>query len=217
MSIRDWPDGERPREKLAARGAGSLSDAELLAVFIGSGRRGQSAVDLGRGLLTASGGLKPLLEAATRQAGLGAVAWCRLQAALEVGRRYLDAELREADSLTDPAASARYLKARLGGYPYEVFACLFLDNRHRVIAFEDCSALDRRGQRASARSRAHCLATSAAVIFAHNHPPASPNRAARIARSRAPARCARACRCGACLIIRHRQWYADIIGRRGWI
>lgn len=172
MTIRDWPDDERPREKLQGRGAGVLSDAELLAIFIGSGRRGQSAVDLGRELLSASGGLKPLLHLPRAGAGLGNVAWCRLQAALEIGRRYLDAELREAETLTDPAASARYLKSRLGGYPYEVFACLFLDNRHRVIAFEELFRGSIDGASVHPREVVrHCLAhNAAAVIFAHNHP-----------------------------------------------
>ena len=172
MSIRDWPDSERPREKMHARGAQALSDAELLAVFLGSGRRGRSAVDLGRDLLGASGGLKELLSAVAPATGLGPVAWCRLQAALEVGRRYLDAELRERDSLTDPAASARFLKARLGGYPYEVFACLFLDNRHRVIAFEELFRGSIDGASVHPREVVrHCLAhNAAAVIFAHNHP-----------------------------------------------
>ncbi len=172
MSIRDWPDDERPREKLAARGPGALSDAELLAVFIGSGRSGRNAVDIGRDLLVASGGLKALLESVTPRAGLGAVAWCRLRAALEVGRRYLDAELRECESLTDPAASARFLKARLGAYPYEVFACLFLDNRHRVIAFEELFRGSIDGASVHPREVVrHCLAhNAAAVIFAHNHP-----------------------------------------------
>ena len=172
MSIRDWPDGERPREKLQARGAAVLSDAELLAVFIGCGRRGESAVDVGRALLAACGGLKALLESPTRQAGLGSVAWCRLRAALEIGKRYLDAELREAESLTDPTASARFLKARLGAYPYEVFACLFLDNRHRVIAFEELFRGSIDGASVHPREVVrHCLAhNAAAVIFAHNHP-----------------------------------------------
>lgn len=172
MSIRNWPDGERPREKLRERGANALSDAELLAVFIGSGRRGQSAVDLGRALLAAAGGLKPLLLAPQALAGFGPVAWCRLQAALEIGRRFLDAELREAETLTDPAASARYLKARIGGYPYEVFACLFLDNRHRVIAFEELFRGSIDGASVHPREVVrHCLAhNAAAVIFAHNHP-----------------------------------------------
>jgi DNA repair protein RadC len=172
MSIRDWPDGERPREKMLAQGAAALSDAELLAVFLGSGRRGQSAVDLGRNLLTSAGGLKPLLDAPHALPGLGRVAWCRLGAALEVGRRYLDAELRRGEALTDPAASARYLKACLSGYPYEVFGCLFLDNRHRVIAFEELFRGSIDGASVHPREVVRrCLAhNAAAVILAHNHP-----------------------------------------------
>jgi len=172
MSIREWPEAERPREKLLSRGAGALSDAELLAVFIGSGRRGRTAVDGGRDLLSAAGGLKPLLRLPRQAAGLGTVAWCRLQAALEVGRRYLDSEMRETDALTDPDTSARYLKSRLEAYPYEVFACLFLDNRHRVIAFEELFRGSIDGASVHPREVVrHCLAhNAAAVIFAHNHP-----------------------------------------------
>ncbi|MFO1507164.1 MAG: DNA repair protein RadC [Lysobacterales bacterium] len=171
MTIRDWPDDERPREKLLSRGGGALSDAELLAVFLGSGRRGQSAVDVARGLLTATGGLRPLLDA-PRADGVGTVAWCRLQAALELGRRYLDAELRRSEALTDPAASARFLKARLAGYPYEVFACLFLDNRHRMLAFEELFRGTLDGASVYPREVVRrCIAhNAAAVIFAHNHP-----------------------------------------------
>jgi DNA repair protein RadC len=172
MSIRDWPDGERPREKLLARGASALSDAELLAVFLGSGRRGQSAVDLGRGLLNDAGSLKALLDTPDRRPGIGTVARCRLLGALELGRRYLDAELRSGETLGDPAASARYLKARLGGYPYEVFGCLFLDNRHRVLAFEELFRGSIDGASVHPREVVRrCLAhNAAAVIFAHNHP-----------------------------------------------
>ncbi|MBX3698379.1 MAG: DNA repair protein RadC [Dokdonella sp.] len=172
MSIRDWPDTERPREKLRARGSSSLSDAELLAVFIGSGRRGTNAVDVGRTLLASAGGLKSLLLAPQRKSGMGPVTWCRLQAALEIGRRFLDSELREGEALTDPDASARYLKSRLTAYPYEVFACLFLDNRHRVIAFEELFRGTIDGASVHPREVVrHCLAhNAAAVIFAHNHP-----------------------------------------------
>ncbi len=171
MSIRHWPDDERPREKLLARGGDALSDAELLAVFIGSGRRGQSAVDLGRTLLAGAGGLKPLLDR-SRDCGIGAVASCRLLAALELGRRYLDAEVKGSSALTDPAASARYLKSRLCGYPYEVFACLFLDSRHRVIAFEELFRGSLSGASVHPREVVRrCLAhNAAAVILAHNHP-----------------------------------------------
>ncbi len=173
MTIRDWPDNERPREKLLAQGAATLSDAELLAVFLGSGRRGQSAVDLGRALIASAGGLKSLLDKSRDdKPGLGTVAWCRLLGALELGRRYLDAELRSGETLTDPSLSARYLKARLSGYPYEVFACLFLDNRHRVIAFEELFRGSIDGASVHPREVVRrCLANNAAaVIFAHNHP-----------------------------------------------
>lgn len=172
MSIRDWPDDERPREKLLARGAGILSDAELLAVFLGSGRRGQTAVDLARSLLAGAGGLKALLDAPQGEPGIGKVAWCRLCAALELGKRYLDAELRSGETLTDPSASARYLKSRLAGYPYEVFGCLFLDNRHRVIEFEELFRGSIDGASVHPREVVRrCIShNAAAVIFAHNHP-----------------------------------------------
>lgn len=176
MSIRDWPAEERPREKLLARGAAALSDAELLALFLGSGRRGRTAVDLGRDLLGANGGLKPLLEldagALGGQSGMGPAAACRLQAALELGRRYLATELHRPDALTHPAACADYLRARIGGYPYEVFACVFLDNRHRVIACEELFRGTIDGASVHPREVVRrCLThNAAAVIFAHNHP-----------------------------------------------
>ncbi len=172
MGIRAWPEDERPREKLHARGATALSDAELLAIFIGSGGRGRTAVDAGRDLLASHGDLRTLLRPAKARQGVGAVAWCRLQAALELGRRYLDAELREPDALADPEASGRYLKARLDAYPYEVFACLFLDNRHRVIAFEELFRGTIDGASVHPREVVRqCIAhNAAAVILAHNHP-----------------------------------------------
>jgi len=171
MSIRDWPHGERPRDKLLARGGAALSDAELLAVFIGSGSRGRNAIEIGRSLIAEAGGLKALLDS-PRALDIGAVAWCRLVAALELGRRYLDAEVRTATVLPDAAASARYLKARLCGYPYEVFACLFLDNRYRVIAFEELFRGTINGADVHPREVVRrCLVhNAAAVILAHNHP-----------------------------------------------
>lgn len=176
MSIAEWPTDERPREKLLARGAASLSDAELLALFINSGRRGRSAVDLGRELLAGHDGLKPLLDrepaALARHPGLGAAKACRLHAALELGRRYLACELRRSAALTDPAACATYLRARIGAYPYEVFLCLFLDNRHRVIACEELFRGTIDGASVHPREVVRrCLEhNAAAVIFAHNHP-----------------------------------------------
>src|SRR5947209_13237822 len=121
MTIRDWPAEERPREKLLARGAGALSDAELLALFIGSGRRGVTAVDLGRELLSGNGGLRQLLalepSVLARQPGLGNAKACRLHAALELGRRYLASELQRRETLLHPAASAEYPRARIVAHP----------------------------------------------------------------------------------------------------
>ena len=171
MSIRTWPDGERPREKLLHRGGHALSDAELLAVFLGSGRRGINAVELGRSLLGDAGSLKALLDNGQPRR-VGTVGWCRLVAALELGRRYLDAEMKSLAMLGDPSATARYLKSRLCGYPYEVFACLFLDNRHRVIAFEELFRGSLGGASVHPREVVRrCLVhNAAALILAHNHP-----------------------------------------------
>lgn len=175
-TIRDWPESERPREKLRERGAAALSDAELLALFIGSGRRGMTAVDLGRNLLARHGNLKSVLErdasALAAEPGLGAAKSCRLHAALELGRRYLACELQRPDALAHPSACADYLRARIGAYPYEVFACVFLDNRHRILAFEELFRGSIDGASVHPREVVRrCLAhNAAAVIFAHNHP-----------------------------------------------
>jgi len=175
MTIRDWPLDERPREKLYARGAAVLSDAELLALFIGSGRRGMTAVDLGRELLLSAGNLKSLLdqmpaELAQRR-GLGMARACTLHAALELGRRYLACELQR-ETLANPTACANFLRTRIGAYPYEVFACLFLDQRHRVLAFEELFRGSIDGASVHPREVVRrCLAhNAAAVILAHNHP-----------------------------------------------
>jgi len=175
MTIRDWPLEERPREKLYTRGAAVLSDAELLALFIGSGRRGITAVDLGRELLLSAGNLKSLLdqmpaELAQRR-GLGMARACTLHAALELGRRYLACELQR-ETLANPTACANFLRTRIGAYPYEVFACLFLDQRHRVLAFEELFRGSIDGASVHPREVVRrCLAhNAAAVILAHNHP-----------------------------------------------
>ncbi len=176
MTIRDWPEDERPREKLMVRGAAALSDSELLAIFLGSGRRGQTAVDLGRELLGRDGGLRSLLEldvaALAGLPGLGAAKACRLHAALELGRRYLAQELGRPDALANPSACATFLRTRLAAYPYEVFACLFLDNRHRMLAFEELfrGSIDGASVHPREVVRRCLVHNAAAVIFAHNHP-----------------------------------------------
>ena len=141
MQIRDWPASERPREKLLSRGAAVLSDAELLALFLGSGLRGQDAVATARSLLSAHGPLRTLLERNPAELaalpGLGPARACLLSASLELCSRFLAAGLERGEALTDPGAAGRYFSQRLRGHPQEVFAALFLDTRHRALAFEE--------------------------------------------------------------------------------
>ncbi|MEW9571508.1 DNA repair protein RadC [Rhodanobacter sp. Si-c] len=175
MSIRDWPEGERPREKLLARGSGALSDAELLAVLLGSGVRGKDAIALGRELLADAGSLGVLLgrhDRAMRTVGLGPVKRARIAAALELARRSLAEQLREQPALVNPRDSGDYLRARLRHLPYEVFGCLYLDNRHRVLAFEELFRGTVDGASVHPREvvRACLQHNACAVIFAHNHP-----------------------------------------------
>ena len=176
MAITDWPVEERPREKLLQRGAEALSDAELLAIFLRTGVRGKTAVDLARDLLTEYGGLRALLEAdQTRFCagnGLGEAKYVQLQAVLEMGRRHLFEILKRGEALGNPADTRRFLQAQLRHYPYEVFACLFLDNRHRVIEFEELfrGTIDSASVHPREVVRRALALNAAAVILAHNHP-----------------------------------------------
>ena len=180
MHIRDWPSNERPREKLLARGAGVLSDAELLALFLGSGLRGHDAVSTARSLLSEHGPLRTLLERPTTDLqtlrGLGPARACALAAALELSRRLLHAELERGVALTDPDAAGRYFAQRLRDRPQEVFAALFLDTRHRVIAFEEMFHGTLEGAEVHPREvvRRAIAHNAAAVIVAHNHPSGNP-------------------------------------------
>lgn len=176
MSIRDWPDEERPREKLLARGPAALSDAELLAIFLRVGVRGRSAVDLARDLIQQYDGLRRLFEADRETfcatLGLGTAKYVQLQAVLEMGRRYLDETLRRGDPINSVADTRRYLTAQLRHEPHEVFACLFLDNRHRVLAFETLfhGTIDSAAVHARPLVKQALHHNAAAVILAHNHP-----------------------------------------------
>jgi DNA repair protein RadC len=176
MTIRDWPDGERPREKLLERGAQLLSDAELLAVLLGSGTRGQSAVELARNLIGQFGTLRNLLTADARrslaQSGIGPARYAILQAAVELARRHFREALRLGPTLAEPDATRNFLIAQLRDRPYEVFCCLFLDSRHRLIAFEELfrGTIDRAGVHPREVLRQVLLHNAAAVMFAHNHP-----------------------------------------------
>lgn len=180
MNIRDWPAQERPREKLLAFGASALTDAELLAVFFGTGQPGLNAIELGRHLLHRNGGLRGLLRLPcaelVREPGLGPARAARLCAALELATRHLASQLEEPNALADPRLASDYFRARLGTRQREVFACLFLDSRQRPIAVEELfhGTLDHsevHPREVVKRALAH---NAAAVLLAHNHPSGSP-------------------------------------------
>ncbi|KOR29145.1 hypothetical protein TI04_09340 [Achromatium sp. WMS2] len=171
-----WPEDERPRERLLSRGAASLSDAELLAIFLRTGIPGKSAVDLARDLLIQFKTLAGLMGATEAEfctgKGLGQAKYVQLQAVLEMSSRYLRATMERGDPLSSPTATRHYLKTRLYNYPHEVFACLFLDTRHRVIEYEELfrGTIDGASVHAREVVRRALHHNAAAVIFAHNHP-----------------------------------------------
>ncbi|MDO9451934.1 MAG: DNA repair protein RadC [Stagnimonas sp.] len=178
--IKDWPEDERPREKLLLRGTACLSDAELLAIFLRTGIAGRSAVDLARDLLQEFGSLRALLKASqadfSRAKGLGPAKYAQLQAVLELARRHLAEELPERDVLNEPSAMRRYLVARLREEPQEVFLGLFLDAQLKLIASEELA----RGSISAAQVyprevvKVALRLGASAVVFAHNHPSGHP-------------------------------------------
>lgn len=176
MAITDWPEFERPREKLLQRGAASLSDAELLAIFLRTGVTGKSAVDLARELLARFGSLTKLFSACEKDFcethGMGLAKFAQLQAVLEMSRRALQEEMQHGDALNSPRVVRDYLRLLLGGRQQEVFLVLFLDTQHRVIASEELfhgtlSQTSVYPREVVKRALAH---NAAAVILAHNHP-----------------------------------------------
>lgn len=176
MAIADWPPGERPRERLLAAGPAVLSDAELLALLLGSGPRGADALSLARTLLVRFGGLAGLLSqdpaSLQRVSGVGPASACRLAGVLELATRALGAPLAAGAPLSSPEQAARYLTARLGPRQREVFAALFLDSRHRVLRCEELFAGTIDGAAVHPREvvRRALALNAAALIVAHNHP-----------------------------------------------
>ena len=176
MQIRDWPDNERPREKLLGHGPGALSDAELLAIFLCAGGRGSDVVSSARRLRNAHGPLRTLLELSPERLlqlpGIGPARACALLGALELGRRYLAADLERGELMNDPHAAGRYFAQRLRGLPHEVFAVMFLDTRHRTLGFEEMFRGTVDGAEVHPREvvRRALEHNAAAVIVGHNHP-----------------------------------------------
>jgi DNA repair protein RadC len=176
MAITDWPEFERPREKLLQKGAASLSDAELLAIFLRTGVVGKSAVDLARELLARFGTLTSLFAASEKDFckmhGMGQAKYVQLQAVLEMSQRALKEEMQRGDTLNSPGTVRNYLQLLLGGRQQEIFLVLFLDTQHRVIASEEMfhGTLNQTSvypREVVKRALAH---NAAAVILAHNHP-----------------------------------------------
>jgi DNA repair protein RadC len=176
MSMAGWPLAERPRERLLAQGAEALSDAELVALFLGSGVRGKSALELARELLSRFGRVSRLLSATARELdavpGVGTARYAQIAAVMELARRALTEEMKSRDSLTSPAAVRGYLRLSMQDLGHECFFCVFLDAQNRVIAAEELfrgtltqtSVYPREVVKHSLRHNA------AAVILAHNHP-----------------------------------------------
>jgi DNA repair protein RadC len=176
LRIPEWPRNERPREKLLDRGVQVLSDAELLAVLIGTGTRRRNVLELARAHIAAFGSLRELLNAErsswSDKEGFGPARYAALQAVLELARRHLLEPMKTGSALAAPEATQKFLLAQLRDRPYEVFCCLFLDGRHRLIAFEELF----RGTTDSAQVhtkevlRQAIVHNATAVILAHNHP-----------------------------------------------
>jgi DNA repair protein RadC len=176
MSIRHWPTADRPREKLLQQGAGALTEAELIAIFLRTGTRGRSALDLARDLLLRFGSVRGLLSADQAAAcavpGLGPARYAALQASLELARRHYAELLQSGPALSNPRHTRDYLRMRLRDLNHEVFCCLYLDSRHRVIGFKELFRGTVDGATVHPREvvKEALARNAAAVILAHNHP-----------------------------------------------
>lgn len=185
MAITDWPADERPREKLLAKGAGALTDAELLAIFLRIGVQGKSAVDLARDLLIRFGNLSGIFAASqtdiSQVHGMGMSKYVQLQAIFEMVRRSLGEDMQERDALSSPEQVRDYLRLQLGNLPHEVFVVLFLDAQNRLIGTEQLfsGTLTQTSVYPREVVKRALHHNAAAVIFAHNHPSgiAEPSRA----------------------------------------
>jgi len=176
-TLKNWPEAERPREKLLKQGAHSLSDAELLAIFLRTGVKGCNVVELSRQLLNNFGSIGKIYQADhhefCQQHGLGTAKYVQLQACLEMSKRYLAEQLvQQGSALTSSSATQQYLMSELRHETREIFAVLFLDNQHQILKFErlffgtiDAAAVYPRIVVEQALKH-----HAAAVILSHNHP-----------------------------------------------
>lgn len=176
LAIKEWPESERPREKLLANGSESLADAELLALFIRTGLPGKTAIDIARDALLKAGGMRALLNLSTTELceikGIGLAKYVQFQAALELGRRYLMEQLEKGDAISSPKASRDYLTLQLRDKEYESFFAMFLDSKHRVIHHQELfrGTIDNASVPVREVVKEALKYNAAAMIVAHNHP-----------------------------------------------
>jgi len=181
MSITEWPEDERPRERLLKQGAAALSDAELVAIFLRVGVKGKSAVDLARDLVVEFGSLNGLFAASEVDLcaihGIGQAKYVQLQAVLEMARRALVEDIRLTDALTSPKSVRDYLKLTLARLAHEVFVAVFLTSQNRVIKVEEIfrGTLTQTSVYPREIVKLALAHNAASVIFAHNHPSGEPN------------------------------------------
>lgn len=170
------PEKLQPREKLLKLGVDALNDAELLSIFLGTGTKGLPVLPLAGHLLDDFGGIRGLVSAGKEhlcsRTGIGPAKCAIILAALELAKRYLLLGLERGETITDPTSTGDFLRLRLRESPREIFACLFLDNQHRLIAYEELFFGTIDGASVHPREVVRCALAhnAAAVIFAHNHP-----------------------------------------------
>lgn len=176
LPMSSWPADEQPRRRLLKSGARALSDAELLAVCLGTGDGRNDGVTFARHLLREFGGLRPLLHASpanlARVRGLGPARIALLKAVVGLAQRHAEAAITDRPLLTDTAAVRYFLQQHLSGYEREVFACLFLDTRHHLLGFETLfyGSVDRASVHPREVLKQALACNAAAVVLAHNHP-----------------------------------------------
>lgn len=176
MTIKAWPNSLQPREKLLANGVNSLSDTELLALMLGSGQRGQTAVDLAHIALAKHQDFYTLSQLSIDEfcllPGFGKVRYCQWHAALEIAKRSLGTKLKQSQVFDNSQQTKHYLASQLCGYQQEVFACLFLDHKHHLIAFEKLAhgTIDHATVHIRTIAQYALRHNASSVILAHNHP-----------------------------------------------
>ena len=176
VKLLEWPVSEQPRERLFRLGAGSLSDAELVAICLGTGGAGEDAVSLARRLLDEHGGIAGLLHASPRRLlssrGLGHARVALFKSIVELHARQAEVRLKTSCAFTDASAVAAFVSTRIGYREREVFGCLFLDTRHRLLGWEELflGSINRAHVHAREVLRRAMDCNAAAVVLAHNHP-----------------------------------------------